>query len=97
VLKSSTNDFVVLGCSALKKSYRDTLQKNCPDLQVVFLHTTVEILKNRVSNRKGHFFPASLLKQQLDDLECPNDAIYIDSSQTEYKVVELILEELRLV
>ena len=45
MLKSSTNDFVVLGCSALKKSYRDTLQKNCPDLQVVFLHTTVEILK----------------------------------------------------
>ncbi|RYV49729.1 gluconokinase [Pengzhenrongella frigida] len=59
----------VVGCSALRRRYRDVLRQAAPD--VVFLHLTGDpaVLAARVANRPGHFMPASLIESQLSTLE----------------------------
>ncbi|MGV8966705.1 MAG: gluconokinase [Cellulomonas sp.] len=59
----------VVGCSALRRCYRDVLRRAAPD--VVFLHLSgnADVLTERVSNRPGHFMPASLMTSQLSTLE----------------------------
>lgn len=56
---------VVIACSALKREYRNRLRIAHPDTVFIFLNVTkIELLK-RLTNRKGHFMPASLLDSQL--------------------------------
>jgi gluconokinase len=57
----------VMGCSALRRRYRDILRG---DGSVFFLHltATADVLKERMESRE-HFMPASLLQSQLDTLE----------------------------
>lgn len=59
----------VLSCSALRRSYRDTLRAACP--QAYFLHLTgsPELLRSRLSARTGHYMKADLLDSQLATLE----------------------------
>lgn len=59
----------VVTCSALKRSYRDTLRAASPD--VFFLHLTADraLIADRIGHRSGHFMPASLLDSQLATLE----------------------------
>jgi len=59
----------VVGCSALRRRYRDVLRSAAPRL--VFLHLTGDaaVLTERVANRPGHFMPVSLITSQLETLE----------------------------
>ncbi|MFI6359512.1 gluconokinase [Streptomyces sp. NPDC050743] len=59
----------VVACSALKRSYRDTLLAACPG--AFFLHLTAdrELLADRLRRRHDHFMPGSLLDSQLATLE----------------------------
>ncbi|WP_376090423.1 gluconokinase [Roseomonas sp. CCTCC AB2023176] len=61
----------IVGCSALKRIYRDRLRQACPDL--VFLHLTGDpaLIAARQAARKDHFMPASLIASQLATLERP--------------------------
>jgi gluconokinase len=62
-------DGAATACSALKRIYRDRLRWHCPD--AVFLHLSIdkETARGRVSGRKGHFMPASLIDSQFADLQ----------------------------
>lgn len=60
---------LVIGCSALKRSYRDLIRTAAPDARFVHLHGTNELLRERMQVRPGHFMPASLLDSQLATLE----------------------------
>lgn len=62
---------VVLSCSALKRRYRDVLRQGAPDLKLVYLHGSRELLAARIAARTGHYMPASLLDSQLAALEPP--------------------------
>lgn len=65
---------VVLSCSALKKSYRDTLRSYKPNLHFVYLDISPATALARVSSRaaaEGHFFPATLVDNQFATLEVP--------------------------
>jgi gluconokinase len=57
----------VASCSALKRSYRARLAKDCP---LFFLHLDVDrdVLISRMTARE-HFMPVSLLENQLQTLE----------------------------
>jgi gluconokinase len=68
-LAQHCDDGGVMGCSALKRKYRDQLRRHCPD--VIFLHLSgsPEVIGTRQASRPGHFMPASLLKSQVDTLE----------------------------
>jgi gluconokinase len=63
----------VLACSALKRSYRDTLRKVSPGARFVYLHITPKESLRRVAERSGHFYPPSLVLSQFDTLEDPSD------------------------
>ncbi|MFI4931627.1 MAG: gluconokinase [Burkholderiales bacterium] len=62
---------VVLSCSALKRSYRDTLRQAANDLALVYLAGTPQLLAQRMAGRSGHYMPPSLLASQLATLEPP--------------------------
>jgi gluconokinase/shikimate kinase len=61
----------IITCSALKRSYRDTLR----DEHVVFVYLagTREKIAERLAVRHGHFMPAALLDSQFADLEPPGE------------------------
>lgn len=59
----------VVSCSALKRSYRDTLRRHAPDLVLLHLDGSHEVIARRQESRPGHFMPASLLASQFDTLE----------------------------
>ncbi len=64
---------IVISCSALKKVYRDHLRAAAGgNLSFVFLKGSRELLLSRMSARRGHFMPASLLDSQLATLEDPS-------------------------
>ena len=62
---------LVLGCSALKRSYRDILRDGAPGLLLVHLHGSRELLAARMAARRDHYMPASLLDSQLATLQAP--------------------------
>jgi len=64
---------LVLSCSALKRSYRDLLRSvGAADVHFVYLAGSRALLAERMTNRRGHFMPPSLLDSQLAILEEPS-------------------------
>jgi len=62
---------VVIGCSALKRSYRAVLIHGRTDIRLVYLDGTQSLIADRLSHRKGHFMPPGLLISQFAALEPP--------------------------
>jgi gluconokinase len=59
----------VMGCSALKRRYRDQLRSHCSDIEFLHLTGSPELIGRRQGGRPGHFMPASLLMSQFEALE----------------------------
>ena len=70
-LKQHAAAGVVLSCSALKRRYRDTLRSGAPDMALLYLRGTQDVLEQRMAGRSGHYMPPSLLASQLATLEPP--------------------------
>ena len=89
---------VVLGCSALKRRYRDTLRSGAPGLRLVHLRGSRELLARRLAERRGHYMPASLLDSQLATLEPPGPderAITLDIELATDTLVQTALAQLQ--
>ena len=71
---------VVLACSALRKIYRDRLDR-AGEIRWVYLKGDAATIEPRMASRSGHFMPATLLASQFATLEEPSDAIVVDISQ----------------
>jgi carbohydrate kinase (thermoresistant glucokinase family) len=69
-MKSQDGPAVVTS-SALKRKYRDLLRAGRPDLRLVYLDGSRDLIGKRMSARHGHFFPQQLLDSQFSDLETP--------------------------
>ncbi|HEY5812659.1 MAG TPA: gluconokinase [Terrimicrobiaceae bacterium] len=82
----------VLACSALKKTYREILAQSDPDVKFVYLQGTFDLFADRLKQRKGHFFNATLLRSQLDALEVPKGALVVDASKDPREIRDVILE-----
>jgi gluconokinase len=61
----------VITCSALKRSYRDIIVGDRPEVRLVFLKGERELIADRLAARLGHFMPPSLLDSQFAALEEP--------------------------
>lgn len=61
----------VLTCSALRRAYRDVLRTAVPGGEIFFVHlsASIDVLRDRMSQRTKHFMPTSLLQSQFDTLE----------------------------
>ena len=87
------NQGLVLSCSALKRSYRDTLRRGAPGLQLVHLVGTPALLATRTAHRPGHYMPASLLASQFATLEPPGadeHALTFDVAQSPSSIVDAV-------
>jgi carbohydrate kinase (thermoresistant glucokinase family) len=61
----------VIGCSTLKRSYRDILIDDRPDVRLAYLKGDIDLIAQRMARRHGHFMPVALLQSQFDTLEEP--------------------------
>lgn len=89
---------VIVGCSALRRTYRDRLRKGAGG-PVTFVHLTGprELIAKRMSARSGHYMPLSLLDSQFAALEPPglNEALTIDIDQPLAAIVATAAKGLR--
>src|SRR5882762_9876963 len=85
----------VLACSALKRVYRESLRV-APEVQVVHLRGTPELLRERLRGRVGHFMTERMLESQLAALEEPEDAVAVEVDRAPARIVAEILARLGL-
>ena len=83
----------VLACSALKASYRDRLSSSDGPSEIAFIHLkgTREVIHARMSARKDHYMPPTLLDSQFAILEETPDLISVSLDQTPEAIQSSIL------
>ena len=85
---------LVLACSALRRHYRQRLHEGIDDWRTVYLKADRALLAERIGQRRGHFFPVSLLDDQLSLLEPPSgpDSLTLDAALPLPEQVERVAE-----
>lgn len=86
----------VLACSALKQSYRDILRVS-PEVHIVYLRVSSQVLHQRLRQRRGHFMTEPMLQSQLAALEEPTGAVTIDADANPAAIVVEIRAKLRVI
>jgi carbohydrate kinase (thermoresistant glucokinase family) len=89
-----TSGGLILACSALKESYRQTLTDGIPEPVWIYLRGTRDLLLSRLTARQNHFMPSSLLDSQLATLEEPPYAIVCDVAESAETIVSRLVPEL---
>ncbi len=63
---------VIVGCSALKRGYRDRIRAGAGGpVRFVHLAGSRDLIAGRMAQRTGHYMPLSLLDSQFAALEAP--------------------------
>jgi gluconokinase len=93
-LDSNTN--LILACSALKAKYRQDLSGGADRVKFVYLKGSIELIQQRLHERKGHFLNPDLATSQFADLEEPDDAIVIEIDRDPAEIVQQIATDLAL-
>ncbi|MCU1550063.1 MAG: carbohydrate kinase [Glaciihabitans sp.] len=89
----------IITCSALKRSYRDIINRRGRGIEFVYLAGSKEVIAARLATRHGHFMPPSLLDSQFATLEEPTDdepSIRIEVGPPAPVVADEIVESLHL-
>jgi gluconokinase len=87
----------VVTCSALKRAYRDIVAEGRPDVRVVYLKGSPELIRHRLANRSGHFMPSALLDSQFSILQEPSPderPIVVDIGGSPEEIVADIVRQL---
>jgi gluconokinase len=85
----------VLACSALRQAYRESL-RIAPEVEVVYLKGTPDLLRARLHARVGHFMTERMLDSQLATLEEPEDAVVVDVRESPEEIAAEIRARLAL-
>lgn len=83
----------VLACSALKERYRRQLLAGNPNVQIVYLKGSYDLIWSRMAARAGHYMKPAMLQSQFDALEEPQDALVMGIAQPVDEIVGSILEK----
>lgn len=87
----------VVACSALKESYRQTLQAGASlPIEWVLLDGDPAVLRARLEGRQGHYMKAEMLESQLATLERPAYGLKLNIEDTPEQLVQQILDQLHL-
>lgn len=78
----------VLSCSALRADYRRELMR--PGVRFIHLRVPLEIARERLQHRKGHFLDPSLVASQFAVLQESTDQVSVDASRS----VDCIVDEI---
>ncbi len=89
---------VIVGCSALKRAYRDRIRAAAGG-SVCFVHLagSKDVIAGRMAQRQGHYMPLSLLDSQFAALEPPGaeeKAISVSIDQPLNAMVAAIMRHL---
>ena len=90
---------VIIGCSALKRRYRDRIRVEAGGVVTfIYLEGSRELIAGRMADRKGHYMPLSLLDSQFAALEAPGpeEAITVSIDQPLAGIVQEILQKVSL-
>jgi len=90
---------IVVGCSALKRAYRDILLHHRTDVRLVYLEGTQALIADRLGRRKGHFMPPGLLTSQFNTLEPPTadeHPVTVSVALPIKRIVDDIIRQLKL-
>ena len=85
----------VIACSALKHSYRQML-RIAGEVVFVYLKANIDIVRERLKNRTGHFMNPDLIQSQFDTLEESEQALRVDASLPPGEIVRRIRTQLQV-
>ena len=89
----------IITCSALKRRYRDVVNRRGSGIVFVYLAGDQPTIAARLAARLGHFMPAGLLASQFADLEEPGldePAIRVDIGPPPGMIAQQLIDELGL-
>ncbi|WP_433217988.1 gluconokinase [Dactylosporangium sp. CS-047395] len=69
--RAAAGESGVVTCSGLKRAYRERLRHGRPQVRLVFLEGSRELITRRLAARHGHFMRVEMLDSQFADLEPP--------------------------
>jgi carbohydrate kinase (thermoresistant glucokinase family) len=84
----------IITCSALKRSYRQIIIGDRPEVRLVYLRGSRDLIAQRLAGREGHFMPKSLLQSQIDTLEEPGpdeDPLIVDIGPPAGQLAESVI------
>jgi gluconokinase len=88
---------VIVGCSALRRAYRDRIRSGAGG-PVRFVHLTGsrDVILARLAARTGHYMPTTLLDSQFATLEAPgsDEALAVDIDQPLNAIIAVIVPHL---
>ena len=84
---------LVVGCSALRQSYRAALADGIA-ITWVSLKGAEAPIRSRLRHRDGHYMKADMLASQFEALEEPSSAIVVDVAQSPEVIVKQVLTAL---
>jgi gluconokinase len=86
---------VIVGCSALKRAYRDRI-RTAGDVRFVYLEGSPDLIATRMAQRTGHYMPLALLDSQFAALESPgaDEAMTVNIDQPLATIVAQIMAAL---
>jgi gluconokinase len=87
----------VVTCSALKRAYRRIIIGDRPEVVLVYLKGSHEVIQHRLAARHEHFMPAALLDSQFKVLEEPGPdehPIVVDVEPAPGAIVAAIVKQL---
>jgi gluconokinase len=88
---------VIVGCSALKRAYRDRIRAGAGgQVAFVYLAGSREVILARMAARTGHYMPTSLLDSQFAALEAPgpDEAVTVDIDQSLDAIIAEVMAQL---
>jgi gluconokinase len=89
----------VVSCSGLRRAYRDLLRDGRPQVRLVFLEGSRELILRRLAARHGHFMRVEMLDSQFATLEPPQpdeDVTEVSIDATPEQIVNEIVLRSRL-
>lgn len=96
-LAAASTSGMVIACSALKRSYRESIRTRAPHAWFAELAGSSELLAQRMGHREGHFMPTSLLQSQratLEPLEEDEPGTTVDIAPQPDAIVDVIVSRL---
>ena len=85
----------IVASSALKEKYRRILLTS-PEIKIVYLRGSYELIYSRMQHRPGHYMKPEMLQSQFAALEEPTDAIVIDIAAPAEEIVANIRQKLAI-
>jgi carbohydrate kinase (thermoresistant glucokinase family) len=89
----------IVTCSALKRAYREVIVGDRPDVTLVYLRGSRELIGERMAARQHHFMPPALLDSQFATLEEPGadeKPLVVQVEASKEAIVAQVVRELRL-